>query len=177
MRCPSTMHIFCAKTSSATTPIYLLLWRTTAAAFVVMPKINCRGVKNIPQMVSRSISEDSPLYQDVLDELKTWAIQNRGKYDMLDFQNAINTLRSECQFNIHTLEKEVAFIQQTLHQQQQQQQQQQMEYNQSDQCNDDAWTSFDGGDAIPPLKAIFVGYQVTEYDRERLNSAHPEDHF
>lgn len=171
MRCPSTMHIFCAKTSSATTLIYLLLWRTTAA-FVGMPNINCRGVKNIPQMVSRSISDESPLYQDVLDELKTWAVQNRGKYDMLDFQNAINTLRSECQFNIHTLEKEVAFIQQALHQKQKQ-----MEYNQSDQCNDDDWTGFDGEDAIPTLKAIFVGCQVTEYDRERLNSAHPEDRF
>lgn len=176
MRCPSTIHSFCAKTSSATTLIYLLLWRTTAA-FVVMPNINCRGVKNI-QMVSRSISEDSPLYQDVLDELMTWAIQNRGKYDMLDFHNAINTLRSECQFNIHTLEKEVASIQQALHQQQKQ-----MEYNQSDQCilsnDDDDWTDnfVDGKDAMPTLKAIFVGYRVTEYDRERLNSAHPEDRF
>ena len=99
---------------------------------------------------------------------------------MLDFQNAINTLRSECQFNIHTLEKEVASIQQAMHEQQKQR-----EYNQADRCtfsnddNDDGWTNnnFDGEDAMPTLKAIFVGYQVTEYDRERLNSAHPEDQF
>ena len=40
----------------------------------------------------------------LLEEFKVWA--TRGKYDVLEFQNAINTLRNECHSNINTLEKE-----------------------------------------------------------------------
>jgi len=133
-----------------------------------------------------SITEDSLPQDDpwvLLEEFKAWAILNRGKYDLDEFQNSINDLRNECQFNIHTLEKEIATIHQTL----QQKEDSQSQSTSGDRChtsqqhaNDfyhDDGTIENAVDHIPALKAVFAGYQVTEYDRARLTSAHPqEDH-
>mmetsp|Transcript_36803 Transcript_36803/g.67571 ORF Transcript_36803/g.67571 Transcript_36803/m.67571 type:complete len:184 (-) Transcript_36803:20-571(-) len=131
---------------------------------------NRRGKKRMS-----STTEDDPWVS--LEEFKAWTIS--GKYDLIEFENAINTLRHECQFNIRTLEEDIESIQQTLHER---------EHHQS-QCTSSDWSSQqhvndshdsdrthgEDEDPMPTLKAVFAGYQATEEDRKRMSSAHPED--
>ena len=121
-------------------------------------------------MVSSSVSEEDPW--DLLDEFKVWAV--KGKYDMIEFQNAINTLRQECQSNIQTLEKEITSIQETIEQQSQYTSQEHYDY---DIYGNSDKASCDDGTIVPvsSVKAVFAGYQTTDADRERLSSAHPEE--
>ena len=108
-----------------------------------------------------TIAEDDPWV--LLDEFKVWAILNRGTYDLIEFQNAINNLRRECQLNIHTLENEIASIQQTMIEQTLQQRE------------DVQDNTIEDIVVMPALKAVFAGYQTTDEDRLRLQSAHPEE--
>lgn len=146
------------------------------SAFVMSGEPSCRKLVSGSFIKMVSMTEDS-LHQDdpwsLVEELL-----RRGKdtYDMRNFHDAINNLRNECQFNIHTLEKEVENIQEIL-----QTQQQTIEYNQHH-CSDwdnssEKYVTDDDVNLVlmPALKAIFAGYKVTCAERERLNSAHPED--
>ena len=122
-------------------------------------------------MADDALPRDDPWV--IMEEIKLWVVRNRGNCDLTDVQNAISDLRDECQFNIHTLEKEITIIQQRL---------QNAEYYQS-QCassfSSDSSQQDDGEGAAAPirtLKAVFAGYKVTTHDRMMLMSAHPEDH-
>ena len=121
------------------------------------------------EMMQSSMAEDASPRDDpwiILEEITTWVVRNKGKYDLMEVQNAINDLRDESQFNIHTLEKEITIIQQSI---------QHSEFYQSQSTSGE---SFDDCAAapMPTLRAVFAGYRVTNYDRTRLASAHPEDH-
>ena len=98
-------------------------------------------------------------------------------------KKAINEIRRETQLNIETLEKEVAYIHETI--------QQQAEYdhksndwgNQSQDFNDyndgsGRTSSRQDVDLVlmPALKAVFAGYRATDAERDRLASAHPGDY-
>ena len=63
-------------------------------------------------MVS-SVSNEEDTW-DLLEEFKAWTIS--GKYDAVEFQKAISSLRMECQVNIRSLEKEIECIHRTLEQ-------------------------------------------------------------
>ena len=173
----------------SSTAALVLLVANTASSFLL--PVKCRKMNNpstsheqqhigVPKrggegsrlMVSRTqdLSTDDPWV--LLDEFKRWAILNRGKYDLTDFQRAINNLRTECQINIETLEKEIASVQSTLESSEQYNQQQQWES-----ANKSCYNSVEDY-SIPTssVKAIFAGYQFTDDDRERMMSAHPEDY-
>jgi len=144
---------------------------------VVGPRKN-GGQQMVASVTDESLPHDDPWI--VLEDIKAWASLNRDAYDLINVQNAINTLRDDCQLNINTLEKEIDSIQQMM-----QREHQQTQYASSDgscssrqgvddfddqiHCADDALIP------IPTLKAIFVGYRSTEDDRTRLTSAHPEE--
>ena len=131
--------------------------------------IRCRHPASMASPASRAsrgkkllstIAEDDPWV--LLEEFKVWTILNRGTYDLIEFQNAINNLRRECQLNIHTLENEIASIQQTMIEQTLQQRE------------DIQDNTIEDIVVMPALKAVFAGYQTTDEDRLRLQSAHPE---
>jgi hypothetical protein len=127
-------------------------------------------------MMLFSMAEDALPHDDpwvIMEEIKVWVVRNRGKYDLSEVKNAISDLRDECQFNIHTLEKEITIIQQTL----QNAECYQSKCTSSDSPHSSHQSDGEGADApIPTLKAVFAGYKVTIDDRMRLTSAHPEDH-
>ncbi|KAL3807129.1 hypothetical protein ACHAXA_004247 [Cyclostephanos tholiformis] len=120
-------------------------------------------------MMLSSRAEDASPRDDpwiILDEIKTWVVCNKGKYDLSELQNAISDLRDESQFNIQTLEREIIIIQHAL---------QNSEYYPSQSTSGDIFSDC-AATPMPTLKAVFAGYKVTKYDRMRLASAHPEDH-
>ena len=121
------------------------------------------------EMMQSSMAEDASPRDDpwiILEEITTWVVRNKGKYDPMEVQNVINDLRDESRFNIHSLEKEITIIQQSL---------QNSDFYPPQSTSGE---SFDDCAAIPvpTLRAVFAGYKVTNYDRMRLASAHPEDH-
>ena len=121
-----------------------------------------------------STTEDDPWVS--LEEFKAWTIS--GKCDLVEFKNAISTLRHECQSNIRTLEEDIESIQQTLHEREHHQSQCTSSDRSSQQhandFHDNNGTHEENEDPMP-MKAVFAGYQATEEDRTRLSSAHPED--
>jgi len=140
-------------------------------------------VNNIQHIKMVSMTEDT-LHQDdpwiLLEDLL-----RKGSYDVQIVQKAINEIRRETQLNIETLEKEVAYIHETI--------QQQAEYdhksndwgNQSQDFNDYNNDSCYGRTSsrqdvdlvlMPALKAVFAGYIATDAERDRLASAHPGDY-
>jgi hypothetical protein len=127
------------------------------------------------------VDNDPPSsWATILEEIKVWMTQNssydnRGK--ICEMQNAINDLRNECYFNIHTLEKEILLIQQTI------------EHNNNSYSSSSLYQSMYhdedfiddidndvNNSNLPTLKAVFAGYKVTSEDRLRLMSAHPEEY-
>eukprot|EP00580_Thalassiosira_gravida_P012281 CAMPEP_0201633320 /NCGR_PEP_ID=MMETSP0493-20130528/6666_1 /ASSEMBLY_ACC=CAM_ASM_000838 /TAXON_ID=420259 /ORGANISM="Thalassiosira gravida, Strain GMp14c1" /LENGTH=119 /DNA_ID=CAMNT_0048105009 /DNA_START=137 /DNA_END=496 /DNA_ORIENTATION=- len=118
-------------------------------------------------MVS-SVAEDDPWV--LLEDIHAWA--NSGKYDVTEFENVINSLRNECRFNVNTLEKEIASIQQALESTSGDWSSRQRAH---DNMRDNDRTQ-DCAGPIPTVKAVFAGFRVTEEDRKRLHSAHPEEH-
>lgn len=184
----------CVKASATAALVFLMVGTTSA---FLMPLANTLAISSRPSSIRPniikergkklmvSITEDSlPPQQDdpwvLLEDVKRWAILNRGEYDMNDFQNAINSLRGECQFNIHTIEKEIASIEQTLQQNECYQSQCTYSSDRPHSSQQQHVNDFNAEDSlpvpIPTLKAVFAGFKVTEYDRERLTSAHPDDH-
>lgn len=125
-----------------------------------------RAVKRKMVSVTEDSVQDDPWV--LLEEFKVWAILNKGKYDMIELQKAISTLRSECQINIQTLEDEIASIQQSL-----QCSEPEVRHHANEFRGDDG--SYEVDDVV--RKAVFAGYNVTDEDRNRLSSAHPEDRF
>jgi len=137
-------------------------------------------VNNIQHIKMVSMTEDT-LHQDdpwiLLEDLL-----RKGSYDVQIVQKAINEIRRETQINIETLEKEVAYIHETI--------QQQAEYDQKsndwgNQYHDINYNDGNGRTSsrqevdlvlMPALKAVFAGYTATDAERNRLASAHPGDY-
>eukprot|EP00584_Thalassiosira_punctigera_P016835 CAMPEP_0172563448 /NCGR_PEP_ID=MMETSP1067-20121228/100697_1 /TAXON_ID=265564 ORGANISM="Thalassiosira punctigera, Strain Tpunct2005C2" /NCGR_SAMPLE_ID=MMETSP1067 /ASSEMBLY_ACC=CAM_ASM_000444 /LENGTH=183 /DNA_ID=CAMNT_0013353899 /DNA_START=114 /DNA_END=665 /DNA_ORIENTATION=- len=170
----------------AATLAFLLLSPRNASAFL-MPLASTATISsktslhhqnvNRGNKIPSSITDDDPWV--LLEEFKLWAT-NGKYYDLIQFENAINTLRHECRSNIYTLEKEIASIQQTLQQGVYQSQCTSIDWPSQQHVND-----FDGNDRThcaedtplhsTTLKAVVAGLRVTEEDRKRLQSAHPEE--
>mmetsp|Transcript_14315 Transcript_14315/g.25587 ORF Transcript_14315/g.25587 Transcript_14315/m.25587 type:complete len:183 (-) Transcript_14315:39-587(-) len=123
--------------------------------------------RGVMKMVS-SVAEDDPWV--LLEEFHSWA--KSGKYDVTAFENVINSLRNECRFNVNTLEKEIASIQQALENTSGDWSSRQHAHD--NMCDDDR--TQDASGPIPTVKAVFAGFRVTEEDRNRLHSAHPEEY-
>ena len=124
-------------------------------------------VNNIQHIKMVSMTEDT-LHQDdpwiLLEDLL-----RKGSYDVQIVQKAINEIRRETQLNIETLEKEVAYIHETI---------QQAEYDQKSNDWGNQYQDFNDVDLVlmPALKAVFAGYRATDAERDRLASAHPGDY-
>ena len=154
------------------------------SAFVILPSVEHsfieQRVKNAQHIKMVSMTEDT-LHQDdpwiLLEDLL-----RKGSYDVHIVQKAINEIRRETQLNIETLEKEVAYIHETI--------QQQAEYDQKSNdwgnqyhdinCNDGNGRTSSRQEVdlvlMPALKAVFAGYRATDAERDRLASAHPDDY-
>jgi hypothetical protein len=166
-----------AKTS---TTVAVFLMARTASAFMGYgpPTLSAKApgkfsrnphMKRAVEVMQSSMAEDASPRDDpwiILEEITTWVVRNKGKYDPMEVQSVINDLRDESRFNIHSLEKEITIIQQSL---------QNSDFYPPQSTSGE---SFDDSAAIPvpTLRAVFAGYKVTNYDRMRLASAHPEDH-
>ena len=136
-------------------------------------------VNNIQHIKMVSMTEDT-LHQDdpwiLLEDLL-----RKGTYAHL--QKAINEIRRETQTNIETLEKEVAYIHETIQQQAEYDQESNNwgnryqdinDYNDGN-CRTSRQEDFDLV-LMPALKAVFAGYRATDVERNRLASANPGDY-
>jgi hypothetical protein len=139
------------------------------------------SVREIMFVADDHIDNDPPSSWAILEEIQVWMTQNSSddnRGEICEMQNAINDLRNECHFNIHTLEKEIMLIQQTI------------EHNNNSYSSSSSYQSMYHHDEdfiddivndannsnMPTLKAVFAGYKVTNEDRLRLMSAHPEEY-
>ena len=172
------------KKISVATFMFLIAQHQHYISAFVLPSVKHsfieQRVNNIQHIRMVSMTEDTPHQDDpwiLLEDLF-----RKGSYDVHILQKAINEIRRETQINIETLEKEVAYIHETIQQQAECDQKSNDWDNQYQDINDyndgNGRTSRQDVDLVlmPALKAVFAGYRATDAERNRLVSAHPGDY-